>query len=199
MGNTNISLCTCSAVLASKADAADFQRMLSRVKSCPHWIDLDAQGYDIFYIYGGFELTDKPNLDNHVETDGKGGLRIVITEDMSWILNNPAIISSISMHEATHIDDAMAVGPNMAKGMPAGLNLAYSTVPAQKAAELHATSRQLTYLDAILGLPANQTYLDSTQMAQVKWYRYNAVQRFRDKVLGLSLPKMSPVPAAWFK
>ena len=158
---------------------------------------LTRNGNKVFYANGQWLITDAVDeFANHVETDGKGGFKVVVRERDLWTLNNPGILSSIHLHEGTHIDDALATDPNMAKDMPPGLMLSAATLRVQRQTEINATYRQLMYLDGLINLPPEQKFLTPVQMDQVRWYR-EFVQDYQNRFTGAKRTKLPPVPPDW--
>jgi hypothetical protein len=141
-------------------------------------------------------ISDAVDPQNHVETDGKGGLKVVITEITPWVINNPVILLSIDLHERTHIADMLASDPNMGAGFFAGLLVSAGSQDARRLTELNATHAQLGLLDSVLSSPRASSAFTQTQIAQIQYYR-GFVQNYQNRFSGNPQQPLPPIPSNW--
>lgn len=103
---------------------------------------------------------------NHVETDGKGGLALVITRPQLYIDNNPAILDAIRIHEGSHAIDGFNEGSEMISRAPQGLILGYATLAGTHMSEHRAYDRQMAFLSGNL----DRYNLNKLGKDQIQWY-----------------------------
>lgn len=89
-----------------------------------------------------------PSSGGYVESDGSGGLRAVVGSDFSSA--HAIIKKGIVDHETEHINQAMAVNKDIAKGAKSGLVLVISGRLAKDAAEYQAYNVELNSLRSSL-------------------------------------------------
>lgn len=129
------------------------------------------------------------NTSHHIETDGKGGLRVVIASgDVAFAYTNSVVLTSIKIHEGSHIVDAYnfnnAIGNNQPAGIPVG------AMPGVKViTELNAINRQLTYINNNLGNPG----LTTLQIQQIDYYKAH-VENYRNTLVGVPTLPLPPYP-----
>jgi hypothetical protein len=139
---------------------------------------------------GGWALSSSPNSSHHVETDGKGGLKVVIASgDVPFAYTNPVILNSIKIHEGTHILDAYSANNGIANDKPAGLVLGAD--PTTRAlSEYNAIQRQLDYFARQLTNPGSLT---PNQVLQIQYYQVH-VENYRATIAGGPRQPMPPMP-----
>lgn len=138
----------------------------------------------------GWYLQSGTSKSHHVETDGKGGLIVVIAPgDVPFAYTNPVILNSIKIHEGTHLLDALNFNNGIGNNQPAGLILAADQVT-HDLGEYSAIQKQLDYMDRYLSNPGTLTPI---QVQQIQYYKVH-VENYRAGIAGGPLQPMPPMP-----
>ena len=138
----------------------------------------------------GWHVQPGTSGSHHVETDGKGGLVVVVAPgDVSFVYTNSVVLKSIKIHEGTHLLEALNSNNAIGNDKPAGLILGADRVT-HDLSEYDAIQKQLDYMNQYLSNPGSLT---PVEIQQINYYKVH-VENYRATIARAPTVPMPPIP-----